>query len=123
MNKMRLPFLLLVVLTASQIKAGEVPDGSVPYTLEGKDAAKYTETGRFVLRQLSGDTNPIDLYIPVMERKGVVYIDASGVDKLLLLRARIAEYRKKADELKALGDGIRNDYVQILEAGRPALTK
>ena len=71
---------------------------------------------------MTSDTGTNNLYIPILERKGVLYLGPDEVSKMVAIRKKLADFRQKSEDLQKLGDDIKADYLSIITNSRPKLT-
>lgn len=103
-----------------------IPPDAPTVVLEGKKVAEFSDTGLKICRRISLDINgkaeEAALFTPVLLRRGSLYLAPATADRLLGLRTRLAEYRKKSEELQKLGDSIKNEYLNIIAEARPEVS-
>jgi len=111
-------FLLLLVACAW---------GKDEVELTGDRVKEFERTNLIVRRtiamDIAGKAEEKDIDIPVVIRSGSLYLDSAAADRLVALRVKIAEFKKKTDELQKMGETIKNEYIQIMTLGRPNFKK
>lgn len=126
---MRPPIAISYCLLFSVLLAMTAPCawGKDEVELTGARVKEFERTNLIVRRTIAmdidGKAEEKDIDIPVVIRSGSLYLDAAAADRLVALRAKIAEFKKKSDEMQKMGETIKNEYAQIMTLGRPNFKK